>query len=341
MKGKRISLADIANELGVSKTTVSFVLNGHAETKKISKKTQERVEALVAKYNYRPNAVARNLRLGSTKVIGLIVPDISNPYYAKIARMLEDQASDKGYHVIFGSSSESIERERSILAKFRQQSVDGILLASADVNSPHIEELAGSGLPVVLFDRIASSSEVKLSSIGVDNKSAMRQVTKRLLANGSKRIAMVCNHIGQLATDSRVEGYQEAMNDANIQMESNWLQEVNESAGKSMDTIMAELLNAKQPVDAVVFSNSLLAQDGLKSIHQNHAEQIANLQLGCFDKLDLFDYVTPKVVYAEQPNEAIVRSAFETLLAQLPGQAKQQKEPAACTKVLHEVKVAV
>ena len=129
IKNKKVSLADIAMALGVSKTLVSMVLNGKGDENGISKKTQERVTELAEEMNYKPNQFARGLRIGRSNTIGLIVSDISNPFYSRLARSVEDAVSESGFNLMICSSDESEEKEMKHIEMLINKQVDGIILS--------------------------------------------------------------------------------------------------------------------------------------------------------------------------------------------------------------------
>jgi len=167
-KKKKISITDIANSLNVSKTLVSMVINNHGNTQGISKATQKRVWEKIKEMNYKPNLIARSLRLGKSNTLGLIVSDISNSFYSKIARNIERYAESKGFNLIISSTDEEISREVRLINMLKDRQVDGLIISSSQIDSSEFDLLNKDNYPFVLIDRYIPS--LKSNYVGVDNK---------------------------------------------------------------------------------------------------------------------------------------------------------------------------
>ena len=320
---KKKSIGDLAKELNISRTTVSFVLNGKAEQHKISKATQERVLKLVKEWNYKPNSTARNLRLGRTHSIGLVVPDISNPFFGKIARLLEEYASKHGYHVVFGSTDEKVERECEIVESMRQQGADGILLASADVYADHVRSLLDDEYPLVLFDREGTRQSLNVSSVVVENKSGMHQITKHLIDQGCHRIGLLTLTPDRSVIETRIEGYKDALIEAGLPIRDELIQDVDYYNTKNavdfdmkqcMSDAFEQLFALEGGVDGVAFVNNILAAEGIWAVNMYHKDKVGSLHFASFDNLPLFDYAIPPVSSVKQPSREVVEKCFDILL---------------------------
>ena len=151
---KKPSIDDIARSLGVSKTLVSMVINNKTEKYGISEKTRKKVEDKIAEMGFMPNKAARRLRTGKSFLIGVIVPDISNPFYSKIIRIIEDKAQLEGYNPMICSSDEDSEKEVNLIKMLvDSQQVDGLILSSTLKTAGELEFLPHSPFPCVLIDR--------------------------------------------------------------------------------------------------------------------------------------------------------------------------------------------
>ena len=188
---KKTSLADIAKALDVSKTLVSMVLNGQGDLHGINVNTQKRVMDKAKELNYKPNRMARGLRTGKSNSIGLIVADIANPFYAKIARSIEDYAYDKGFHLMFASSDENPKREEELIDMLTDRQVDGLIIASTlnESNKQPLVNLKNSNIPFVLIDRYIEGIEVDM--VVGDNEKGAFDLTNHLLDKGKKKIALL------------------------------------------------------------------------------------------------------------------------------------------------------
>jgi LacI family transcriptional regulator len=334
---KKKSIGDLADELGISRTTVSFVLNGKAEQHKISKATQDKVLDLVKKWNYKPNSAARNLRLGRSHTIGLVVPDISNAFFGKIARLLEEYASENGYHVVFGSTAEKVDREREIVESMRQQGVDGILLASADVYAEHVQGLLDDDFPLVLFDRVGTQAPLNVSSVVVENKYGMHQITKHLIDQGCRRIGLLTLTPDRSVIATRIEGYKDALTEAGLPVEDELILDVDyynsKNAGdfnvkQCISDAFEQLFSLDGGVDGVAFVNNILAAEGIWVVNMYHKDKVNSLRFASFDNIPLFDYAIPPVSGVKQPSRDVVEKCFDILRQHI-------KDPScACQKLV-------
>ena len=188
MNGK-VSLKDVAKYLGVSTALVSYVINNKEKEARVSEKMAKKIRSAVVKLNYQPNQIAKSLKSGKTNTIGLIVADISNPFFSSIARIIEDEARKKGYVVIFGSSDESAEKSQSLIDVFLNRQVDAFIIAPAENTEKQIKALQETGLPVVLIDRYFPS--IHVDSVHIDNFQAAYKAVEHLIKNGRQKIAMM------------------------------------------------------------------------------------------------------------------------------------------------------
>src|SRR5690606_34068202 len=193
---KRLSISDIANNLGVSVTTVSFIVNGKAKEKRISDALTKRVLDYVKKVDYKPNQLAKSLRTGKSKSIGLLVEDISNPFFANIADRIEKLAYDHGYHIIYCSMKNDEQRAKELIQLFYDRQIDGFIIAPTEGLSDDINNLLKSSVPVVLFDR--PLADVETHTVISENVEGAYQGTLFLLEQkNAKRIGFVTTNSTQ------------------------------------------------------------------------------------------------------------------------------------------------
>ncbi|HRE98137.1 MAG TPA: LacI family DNA-binding transcriptional regulator, partial [Flavobacteriales bacterium] len=184
---KKITLEDIAKSLGVSKTLVSLILNNKAKEHGISPDTVDRVLKKVKEMNYMPNQAARGLRTGKTNLIGLIVADISNPFYARISRAIEDLAWKKDYHLMVCSSDEDPEKEAQLVRILREKmQVEGLIISPTTDNVEVFRDLKKIEFPFVLIDR--NYPKFSCNSVVVDNIRSSQSAVKHLIDSGAKRV---------------------------------------------------------------------------------------------------------------------------------------------------------
>src|SRR5690606_23272582 len=206
---KRILISDIAKALGISVTTVSFILNDKAKEKRISEALTKRVLDYVKKVGYKPNELAKSLRTGKTKILGLIIEDISNPFFGNIARLIESKVYEQGYRIIYCSTNNDVDKARELIQMFYDRQVDGFIITPSDGLEDTVKQLQQSNIPVVLFDRYFPSLETDY--VGADNFQGAFDATSHLCQQGYKRIGFVSLYSDQTQMKERSDGYLKAM----------------------------------------------------------------------------------------------------------------------------------
>ncbi|WP_332696274.1 LacI family DNA-binding transcriptional regulator [Halalkalibacter lacteus] len=202
------TIKDVALEAGVSTATVSRVVN---QSGFVSDDIKERVYLAIKKLNYQPNAIARSLKRDKTNTIGIVIPDISNPFYMKISKGIEDIIQQEGYNLIFCSSDENPQKEEKLLQLMYEKRVDAIVLATADGSKEMASRINQAGVPVVLVDRDFDIESQKLDSVTEDNVQSTYELTKYLLDKGHRYIGVV-NGLLHVSTGwGRYEGYSKAL----------------------------------------------------------------------------------------------------------------------------------
>ena len=210
MKSKA-TLKELAKELGVSTSTVSKALSDSPE---ISEVTKRKIKEFAQLRNYKPNSVAKNLKNKRTHTIGVILPNILNPFFAKVFSGIEKYANKRGYNLITCISNESLTREKQMLEMLDNGAIDGFVLALAketqkENNLEHLKQVIKGGTPIVLFDRIAN--ELKCDKVIVDDYESGFHATQYLIDTGCKRIAIVSTIENSSVGDLRAKGYFEAL----------------------------------------------------------------------------------------------------------------------------------
>jgi LacI family transcriptional regulator len=208
---ERATLKQIASELNVSVSTVSKALNGSPE---ISEATKIKIKEYAKLRNYKPNVIGLNLKSRKTKTIGVIIPNILNPFFAKVFSGIEKAAEERGYNVLTCISNESLEKERNTLDLLSNGTIDGFILAiseeaqkAGDFN--HIKKIITEGTPVVMFDRV--TNEVECDKVIVDDLESAIHATEHLLKTGCKRIALISSIDNLSVGKLRAKGFYEAI----------------------------------------------------------------------------------------------------------------------------------
>ncbi len=315
---KKILIHDIAKHLEVSIATVSLVLNGKAKEKRISDGLAERVLKYVDEVGYKPNQLAKSLRTGKTHVIGLMVEDIANPFFATVAGLIEKKALARGYRIIYCSTNNDIAKTRDLLTMFQERHVDGYILALPSGVEAEVSALARRGTPLVLFDRLLPG--VLTNAVVVDGATGMYEATQHLLAQGFGCPALVMAHSGQQQMAARQRGYAQAL--AEHQLPELTLEIPFPQEPEQIVQELQAFFLAHPACDAVLFATNYLGVYGLEALGRlgrRIPEQIAVIS---FDDNDLFRLYTPAITVVAQPMEMMAEDIITTLLAALesPGE---------------------
>jgi DNA-binding LacI/PurR family transcriptional regulator len=316
------TIRDVARLAGVSTATVSRILSGAAEARP---DTQARVLAAVHELDYRPSGIARSLKMGSTRTIGLIVTDILNPFYPELVRAIEDAARARDLAIMLCNGQEDADREATYLELLSERRVDGIIVASGSLSERHGQWLRSAPVPVVLVNcRIAGDSQPAALT---DNNAAARLATEHLLALGHRRLGHITGRPTDAATDDRLAGVRAAISSA--EMPPGALVVV-EGDGHVTGGVrgMAELL-AAPGVTGVVCYNDLTAIGALRAIRDRGLNVPEDVSVVGFDDIDLAMLVDPPLTTIAQDTESMGRWAVEHLVEILGGGHGQPSHDAA------------
>jgi LacI family transcriptional regulator len=317
---KRTSLKDIAGRVGVSVALVSYVLNGKEKEMRVGAEVVKKVREAAEEMNYEPNQIARSLRLGSTKTIGLVVADISNPFFGQLARNIEDEAIKMGYTVIFGSSDEDEHKSGLVLNTFLNRQVDGFIIVPSEGTVKQINSLLRKKRPVVLVDRYFP--ELSCSHIVLNNFQATFDATSYLISKGMKNIALVAYETSLIHMKERIRGYSEAM-DTNKLAYSNLLLEVKfKHSQTETENSLKALLNKNKNTEAIIFANNGLSLAGLYYMQKHCIKIPKDIAFIGFDGGEAFDLYATPLSYVKQPLEEMGREAVKVLMDLLTGPNK-------------------
>lgn len=307
---QRPTLRDVAREAGVSIKTVSRVVN---EEPTVSAATVARVVSTIARLGYRPNELARSLQGRKTRTIGLIIADISNPFYAGCVKAIEETARRQGYAVILCASDEDAETERAYVELLTQRRVDGLLLVPAADGHEYLKKEQEAGLPIVALDRPAGGLSTDV--VVVQNRLGAREATRHLIQHGHRRIA--CIGVGEhlYTAGMRLRGYREALQEAELEEISNV--EAHDIA--SAESAMKELLSISDRPTAVFTMNNLITVGVLQALDQAGLNVPQDMAIIGFDDFELAAVLHPRLTLVRQPAAELGERATELLLNQLAG----------------------
>lgn len=322
MSTKKISLSDIAASLGVSKTLVSMVLNNRADEKGISKETQKKVWEKIKEMNYKPNMMARGLRLGRSNIIGLIVSDIANPFYARIARYIENYLEPKGYNIMICSTDEDIEKEIRLTRMLKDRQIDGLIISSSQKNSKEFKAMMEEKYPFVLIDRVMS--DLKTNNVAVDNFRGAYDAISHLIKQGYKNIAAFAVSPVHVSTiNDRIEGYLRCVKDNGLTYGKKLLVEIPFTNVKnSVKYQLSNILYGKEKVEALFAVNNNIAITCLEMLNEMKVRIPEDIGFVCFDDLEVFKFSRPSITAVSQPIEEICKNAVDILLDDIKNKDK-------------------
>jgi LacI family transcriptional regulator len=322
MKKKRSSIVDIARELNISITTVSFILNGKAREKRISNELVEKVLKFVDEVNYVPNQLAKSLRTGKTHIIGLIVEDISNVFFANVARHIEENANKRGYKIFYCSSENDKVKTSQLIKLFRERQIDGYIITPAEGIEKDIQSLLEEKCNVVLFDRYLPSMECNY--VVVDNLRGTYDAVTHLIQQGYENIALVTLDSAQTQMQDRLNGYRQALQEHD---KSSFITRLpfHENPEKTVEDITTMLKNNPE-IDAMFFATNYLAVSGLEAVKRLKLNIPSDIGIIAFDDHDLFRLYNPSITVVAQPIEEMSQKIINILLDQIDARAEQHFE---------------
>lgn len=323
MGGRQVTIKDIAREAGVSVSLVSFVMSNAVAGEsvyRVSRETSKRVLEVAERLQYKPNSSARALRSGKTGTIGVVVSDIANPFFAEIARYLEDHAYNYDYNVIFGSSDENPEKFRRVVDVLLNKGVDGLILVPCAGAEDTIREVVASGINTVLLDRLVPGLQV--SSVVLDNREAARVITGKLLERGARRIEMVSYSMNISNARDREQGYLDAMKEAGLENVTH----IERITHNNYESVPAYFRAARERgVDAFMLATNTLASLVISEIYRNGFRIPGDFQVACFDRNPMYDIYGASIIYVSQPVDAFASKAMDLIMARI--RSRQDNEP--------------
>ncbi len=245
-----------------------MVLNGKGNENGINEDTQKRVWAKAKELNYKPNIMARSLRTGRSHTLGLIVADISNVFFARMCRAVEDAASKRGYYCLFSSSDEKAGREKELIQMLRDRLVDGIILSTTLENNEDIQQLKEDNFPLVLIDRFIPNQPTPF--VTADNYGGSKEAVNHLITNGKKRIGLLRISPSHLTSiTERARGYQDALTENGIAYDPDLNIEIPYDAIEAtIEEILPKMLEGPEPVQALYALNNNLATAALTCLNK-------------------------------------------------------------------------
>ncbi|HEY4414950.1 MAG TPA: LacI family DNA-binding transcriptional regulator [Verrucomicrobiae bacterium] len=312
----------LAERSGVSVTTVSRVLSDQAARYRISKKTEEGIRKLAKEFNFAPNQLARGLRLKKTLTIGLVVPEISNSFFASIARQVTIGARADGYSVIVCDTEDNTELEKESIRLLKSRNVEGILLCPVGQSSEHLKEFVDGRLPIVLVDRFFPG--LPLPYVISDNVAGAKQATELFITNGHRHIACLQGLEGTSPNESRIQGYKEALAQHFIPVDESLI--VGDGFNEQSGYIQTKLLLSTRPeVRAILALSNLNALGAIRALAEERRSIPDDVSLISFDDSPSWPYLATPMTSVAQAYSEMGEVAVKLLFDQIRSQRAQAK----------------
>lgn len=305
------TIKDVARLAGVSITTVSHVIN---ETRYVSDGTKEKVHDAMNKLNYRPNILARSLRSGETKTIGLIVPDSANLFFAEIAKTIEDVGFSHGYNVVLCNSGNNLEKERAYIKTLINKQVDGVIFISSGGTPADVQDLIEAEIPTVIVDRDIKAELVDV--VLTDNEHGGYVATQHLIELGHTRIACITGPQQLPPSIRRMEGYKRALQEANLPIEPTYILEGHFQFQDGFEGA-EQLLTSSKPPSAIFASNDMMAMGVLNAAYRRGLRVPEDLAIVGFDDIQMARAIFPTLTTISQPTSRVGETAADLLLQRI------------------------
>lgn len=290
-----ITIYDVAREANVSMATVSRVVNGNPNVKPV---TRKKVMDVIDRLGYRPNAVARGLASKKTTTVGLIIPDISNIFYAELARGIEDIATMYKYNIILSNSDENTEKELHLLNTMLGKQVDGLIFMGSNITEDHLDEFKKSPVPIVLAGSIEDSGV--MPSVNIDYEQAAYDSVTFFLSNGHTKVALVIGNREESISQKKLAGYKKALEEKNIAFNEDYVIEGDFSYDSGIEAVN-RLSELNEKPTAVLVGADEMAVGVVNAIQDKGFKVPEDIEVISFDNTKLTLMVRPQVTTVVQP----------------------------------------
>ena len=313
---KNYSIAEVARICGVSKATVSRVINNIPQG--VGPETREKVLKTIRELNYRPNALARSVATSKSGTIGLIIPDVSNFFFPMIIRGVTDYMDSCGYSVIVANSDYDPEREAQQLLRLVDRRVDGILLCTGVSNKDFLQDFRKHNIPLALLGRSFDSSCSDASIIG-DNARGAYKSTSHLMKNGSRRVVYVEGNPDTAGSRQRIQGYKQAHAEFGIPVREEFIISGDYSIAFGQETAK-KLLESGLEFDGIITGSDLIAIGILSQLMKSGVRVPEDVEIIGFDNIELTTVVTPSLSTISKPHYEMAQHISEQLIRIIQGE---------------------
>ena len=316
-----ITLTDIARKSGFSVSTVSRVLNKKTRKYRISREVEQIILRTAKELSYRPNQLARGLRLKKTQTIGLIAPDLSNPFFSQIVKTIQAESHKLRYSLVVCDSDEDQDLEIEHTGLLLSKGVDGLIVLPVGQEFKHLEALLQNGLPIVILDR--AFEDLKANTVVIDNYGGALEAVELLIAHGHRAIAIIQGLPDTLTSRARLQGYLDALDHHHIAVDEALI--VGKDFRKENGYIETKFLLKSERVPTALFTTSdLITLGALQALGEEGLEVPRDISIVAFDDLESADYFRCPITAVAQPRETMGQMAVKLLIDDLNDPQKQE-----------------
>jgi DNA-binding LacI/PurR family transcriptional regulator len=307
------TIRDVARLAGVSAITVSRVINKKGY---VSLGTRDKVKRAIRALDYHPNVLARSFVTGESRMIALIIPDITNQFYATVARGVQDAAKDKGYHLLLCNTDGNQEEELEYMGMARERRIDGLAITPPETSENkksdrYLQQLRGESFPIVMIGQRMDSPEIDI--IKTDNQGGAHQAITYLIGQGHRRIAFIGGPLFQGGGPDRLRGYRQALKDHGLEADENLILEGNPQEDDGY-RLARQLLAMPERPTAIFALNDMMAIGTLRASHEAGVKVPEELSVIGYDDIPLASLVVPRLSTVAQPKYELGKMAGDLLI---------------------------
>lgn len=311
-----VTLKDVAREAQVSFQTVSRAINGQPE---ISDETREKVLAVCRKLGYRPNRLAGSLRAKHSKVIGLVVSDIENAFFAEVVSGAEAETTARGWSLLLANSGEDLARERNAVVSLFERRIDGLIIAPAEGDHAYLRKELPRDFPLVAFNRA-----LELNGCGAvltENESGARSAVEYLIRRGHKEIGAIVASLGLMTSRERIAGFRAGMEAAGLPVREDWIG-IGGVHSDSARLAALKVLSREDRPTALLTSSHRVTEGVLHALRELGLRYGKDVELVSFDNIPWATFLEPPLPVVAQPTQRIGREAVQMLMRMIDGTGK-------------------
>lgn len=314
-----MTIYDVAREANVSIATVSKVINNNG---RISEKTRRKVREVMERLNYHPNMMASALMGKQTKTIGLLIPDLANPFFSELARSIEDRGHELGYNLVICSTDYQIDKENKYLSLLKQKGIDGFILASGFENLDKVEELMQEDIPVASVAR--DFPMFSINTVAIDDFMGGYLAASHLIKLGHKNIGIIALDVW--SNRERLRGFKQALEENNLEFtpDFEFIQKTNNllEASKFMTH---KYLSGSKPPTAIFACNDLLAAGVIQAAKEMGMNVPEQLSIVGFDNTIIATIVEPTLTTIAQPIQSMGKEVMDLMVSMIEGEIKEKR----------------